>query len=435
MWLATITTFAQEQKVVMIVAGQPITQQTLFDAYKQNNINTASKKQKLLFARSYALYLLKIKEAKLLLKNSNQHNIKQPQTATINNVIYYSDSIKKEAKKIYNSMQHEASANGGFIKVADIFVRVNQKATNNEIKKAQQLIEQAYSELQQGHSFETIAEKYSDNKKEMTQWGEEPWMFKGQNVKEFENVAFNLQPNQYSKPFLSVDGYHILLLKNKTTTLPFSQIDQNLYSYIAKRNYRSEIEQLQTNTTTTTPTLPQQHGNTPTPQNTIDNDDITLLTALNNTILYNCDKDTNKIEQYFNSHKKNYIFAQNTFKGYVLYAKNKYLLKQLKKQVKQLSINNLDSTAIKQMHNNSYSVECGTFKQGDNSVVDKLFFKQKNTQTNNNYTALVGKKHKQNTSLKQVYDLVLADYKEYLEQQWENKLEKKYKIVVNKKYL
>lgn len=252
-----------------------------------------------------------------------------------------------------------------------------------------------------------------------------------------------------SAPFLSVDGYYIVKIKSKTAFISFEEIEQQLCRNILKKQNIKELYAINTSNgntitpieqQTTTLSAPKtiQQKNKKTQTNTLYSDDMALLCALNAIILNNCDKDKNKLEQYFNSHKKNYIFANESFKGYVLYAQNKYQLKELKKKVKHLSLTTIDSLKIKNLSSANYKVEGGVFTKGENAIVDYHFFKNKkaqNTSQHYPFTTVVGKKYKKANNINDVYNLVLADYKEWLEQQWLETLKKKEVITINKEQL
>ena len=125
----------------------------------------------------------------------------------------------------------------------------------------------------------------------------------------------------------------------------------------------------------------------------------------------------------------------------MLYAKSAELLKELEKKAKHASLLTLNKAAIENAvggSKESFKIDEGTFSLGENTVVDKQFYKQHNTNSGASefpFTKIVGKKVKQPDLKSEVAWQVLADYKEHLEQQWLAKLKKSHSIVINKKEL
>ncbi|TWV82031.1 peptidylprolyl isomerase [Moraxella sp. VT-16-12] len=75
---------------------------------------------------------------------------------------------------------------------------------------AEQKINALYAELQQGANFKNLATTYSDDVGSATQNGSLGWVSEGQMVKEFEDVMKNTQAGDFSTPFRSQFGWHIL---------------------------------------------------------------------------------------------------------------------------------------------------------------------------------------------------------------------------------
>ncbi len=75
---------------------------------------------------------------------------------------------------------------------------------------AQQKINAIYTQLQQGADFKSLAATYSDDLGSASQNGSLGWVSEGQMVKEFEDVMKNTEAGDYSVPFRSQFGWHIL---------------------------------------------------------------------------------------------------------------------------------------------------------------------------------------------------------------------------------
>lgn len=88
-----------------------------------------------------------------------------------------------------------------------ILARVDDNQTD---AMAQQKINSLYAELQQGANFADLAATYSDDPGSATQNGRLGWVNEGQMVPEFEAVMKNTQTGDFSTPFRSQFGWHIL---------------------------------------------------------------------------------------------------------------------------------------------------------------------------------------------------------------------------------
>ncbi|WP_323841854.1 MULTISPECIES: peptidylprolyl isomerase [unclassified Moraxella] len=92
-----------------------------------------------------------------------------------------------------------------------ILAGVNE-TQNNAV--AEQKINALYAELQRGVNFAELAANYSDDTGSAQQYGSLGWVGTGQMVPEFEAVMKNTKAGNYSLPFRSQFGWHILKVDN-----------------------------------------------------------------------------------------------------------------------------------------------------------------------------------------------------------------------------
>ncbi|MGB0805707.1 MAG: peptidylprolyl isomerase [Salibacteraceae bacterium] len=104
----------------------------------------------------------------------------------------------------------------GEIKAAHIMIISNEKSTPEEVKKAKKKISEIYAELQAGESFSKLANTYSDDRGSAQKGGDLGWFGPGRMVPSFEKVAYSIpEKGNYSEPFLTQFGWHIILLEDK----------------------------------------------------------------------------------------------------------------------------------------------------------------------------------------------------------------------------
>ncbi|WP_018615126.1 foldase protein PrsA [Segetibacter koreensis] len=101
----------------------------------------------------------------------------------------------------------------GSRRVAQILISFPPDATAEEKNIASRKADSIYNLLVKGTSFEDLAAKVSNDLSSNNNKGELPEFTSGTYSPEFESVAFSLQkPGDFSKPFQTSYGYHILKL-------------------------------------------------------------------------------------------------------------------------------------------------------------------------------------------------------------------------------
>ncbi len=124
--------------------------------------------------------------------------------------------------------------NRGEVTVAHIMILKNTDEAQNA--KAKSTIEDIYQKIQQGESFETLAQQFSEDKSSAPKGGVLQRFGSGQlSSEEFENVAFELKDkNQISKPFESQFGWHIVKLIEKHPVRTYDEMKSELEEKIRK---------------------------------------------------------------------------------------------------------------------------------------------------------------------------------------------------------
>lgn len=85
-------------------------------------------------------------------------------------------------------------------------------------------INDAYSKLQDGDKFAVVAQNYSDDTRSALNGGLLPDMSLRQIPAEYVNVISSLTPGEYSKPFQTSFGWHIVRLVTKDMLPPFEEM-------------------------------------------------------------------------------------------------------------------------------------------------------------------------------------------------------------------
>lgn len=124
--------------------------------------------------------------------------------------------------------------NPGEVKVAHIMALVARDASEEDVKKAEQKINEAYQKLQQGEDFAKVAMEYSDDKASAKRGGDLPWFGTGRMVPEFESAAFDSKIGEITKPFRTAFGFHIIKKNEVRPIASFENERNDLASKVAK---------------------------------------------------------------------------------------------------------------------------------------------------------------------------------------------------------
>ncbi|WP_234737077.1 peptidylprolyl isomerase [Tellurirhabdus bombi] len=111
--------------------------------------------------------------------------------------------------------------NRGRARVAHILVRITPGAGDEGQQAAQKRIDEVYSRLQKGESFDNLAREYSDDKDSRNTGGVLPVIAIGGRrwAEPFEDAVFGLTtPGSYSKPIQTQYGWHIVRLLERIPT-------------------------------------------------------------------------------------------------------------------------------------------------------------------------------------------------------------------------
>ena len=129
----------------------------------------------------------------------------------------------------------------GTIRTSHILVQVLEDASNEEKAQLKSKIEEIYGKLQQGEDFATLARQHSNDQGSARKGGELPWFGAGRMVEEFENQAFALKEDgQYSRPFETKFGWHIVKRLERKGIAPFSE-EENRLKVKIQRDSRSQL--------------------------------------------------------------------------------------------------------------------------------------------------------------------------------------------------
>lgn len=303
----------------------------------------------------------------------------------------------------------------GEFEVAHILIR------NNDENKNKQDIDAVYSELRKGISFDELAKKNSHDKGSAANGGKLPKFGSGRMVLPFENAVLKLKKEgDFSKPFKTQFGWHIVKLIKKHPIKPFSEMKEELQRRIRSSN----------------------RGNLSTQKLINDLKKKYIITENTSFInLLNSNKDTEFTEKQREEAVftiENKAIKLNSFLDYI---KNKGYLKVNDSWLKFKNEEVLNyyketlSTIYPEYKNTLQEYKDGLLlfdlmklKIWDNSQKDSSELEQFFQENKNKYKTKTLKEIK----LEDVKGNVISDYQQYLEKNWIDSLRAKNKIKVKK---
>lgn len=127
----------------------------------------------------------------------------------------------------------------GEVQVAHIMVKNNPEDSTFAKSK----IFDIYTKLEQGDNFSTIAKEHSDDVSSAQKGGVLPQFGTGRMIKPFEDNAFNLQQEgDFTKPFKTEFGWHILKLLKKIPVRSYAELHEELENKIKNGNRSVYLE-------------------------------------------------------------------------------------------------------------------------------------------------------------------------------------------------
>ena len=445
--------------VIMTINGEPVLRSEFEYSYNKNNSEGVIDKKNVgeyvdLFV-NYKLKVCAAMDAKYDTLTSFKQEFAQYRDQQVKPTFVTDDEMMVEAHNIYDRTANMIGPDG-LVKTSHILLRLNQQATDAERQKVRQRIDSVYNALKQGADFAELAQKVSEDPGSARQGGELPFVYRGQLVKEFEDVAFAMKEGEMSGVVESPYGYHIILMKERKPFEPFEYHKESILKFMEQRNIRDQLASQKVDSLVkqsegrlTAETLMEQRAKELSAQDDEmkyliqEYHDGLLLYEISNKLVWEkAAEDEAGQALYFKQHKNKYNWDKPHFKGIAYHTKDKADVEAVKRCVKKLKFGQW-AEALRQTFNGDsiirIRVEKGIFRQGDNALVDSAVFKKDTTSApvkDYPYSGVYGKVLKKGPEeYTDVKGQVVADYQDQLERDWVADLRRKYTFTVNEEVL
>lgn len=441
--------------VVMTVGDEPVTRSEFEYNFNKNNTDAVvDKKTVREYADLFAVYKMKVRaalDAKMDTITSFQKEFRHYRDLQIRPLLVPEVVMEKQCQDYYDGML-QALGGKDLIRPAHILVLVPQNADAKVQEEKRLLADSIYNALLQGTAFEELAHTLSDDVQTGKNGGALPWIGPGNTLKEFEDVAYGLQPGEMSKPFLSPVGYHIVKMLERKQLEPFDTLHPQIHSFMERRGVHERLA------TDALDSIVKKYDGQYTTDQILDMEterlcannqelkylvkeyhDGLLLYELCSTQIWEPAKaDTVGLERYFKANKKNYAWDTPHFSGMIYYCKSEADVKLVGKMLKKQKDDSKWIGMVREQFNKDsvmVRMDKRLFAKGENPNVDALVFNVKDKEAKSldgfPYIGHVGKVLKKGPAKwTEVATQVVQDYQKVQEDKYVENLRKKYPVVI-----
>ena len=452
-----LTAAAQEDPIVMRINGQPVTRSEFEYNYNKNNSEgVIDKKDVKEYVELFVNYKLKVQAAlddRLDTLSSYQKEFRQYRDQQIRPLLVPDGATEKEYRAYYDGMIARLEGKQ-LLQPAHILIHLTQDATEEQKAAAKVRIDSVYQALKDGADFAELAKQVSQDPGSAGRGGMLPWIGPNQLVKEFEDVAYSLEVNQISEPFLMPFGYDIIKLMGRKDLEPYEELHDMIKKYLDNQGIENKIAQQVLDSIagqdekTIEQILDEKTEEFCAKDDELKylvqeyHDGLLLFEECNTKVWEPAAKDTLALTNYFKQNKKKYAWDEPHFSGMVYYCKNVADVDAVKKLVKKLPQDKWMNTIRETFNKDSIMVrvERRVFKKGDNANVDKLAFKDKKAELkpvkNFPNVGIFGKVLKKGPAeWTDVSNQVVSDYQRLKEEEFVAELRKRYTVEIDEKVL
>lgn len=442
----------------MTVNGYDVTQSEFEYFFNKNNTETeVTKKTVRQYADLYLNFKLKVQAAidegmdksETFLSEYKMYRDMQAEDYLID-----SDFLEEVARNTYNQSVEEVGPLG----LVHLYVisSIPEDDTQESLSRCYDLLKTVHGKLREGQSFQELAREYSSDGLGAS-GGEAGWVSAAQLPDDVAEIVFSLRDGEYSRPFIS-DGIAFIVMVDGSRSLgTYQENRDDIYNFMKKTDAFDEARRRKANDyasrlgwtvrddeavahlDSVLEEVEPDFGNISREYH----DGLLLFDISNREIWEKISANPDALEDYFNTHRKQFRFDEPCFKGMVFFCIDEDVFHRVEKALDGVDISewvdtvltiNKDGIKVRVMKGTS---ETGIFKQGQNAYVDKIVFGKGSYEpmTGYPYVNVIGRVIKEPDGVQDVAGQVAEEYQNYLENEWISKLRKQYKYKIYKKAL
>jgi len=126
----------------------------------------------------------------------------------------------------------------------DLFDEKEQVRARHILVETEEQAKEVLAKLEQGESFEALAEQYSTDEGTKSNGGDLGYFERGVMVAEFEEAAFSLKPGETSQPVKTQYGYHIIKVEDHKEAKPavYEEKKEEIESTLRQQKVSEKME-------------------------------------------------------------------------------------------------------------------------------------------------------------------------------------------------
>ncbi len=211
--ILSITLVIAQKKVLLEIENEKITADEFLHIYKKNNTDKDAMTYKAMdeYMKLFLDFKLKVYEAEQLGMDTTKAFVQELKgyRSQLAQPYLTDKSVEEDlVKEAYDRMKYD-------IKSSHILVKADSKASPEDTLKAWNKINEVYNKLLKGEDFVKLAKKYSEDESVKVNNGDLGYRTVFGLVYNFENNMYNTKVGEFSKPFRTRFGYHIVKVYDK----------------------------------------------------------------------------------------------------------------------------------------------------------------------------------------------------------------------------
>ena len=449
---------AQEDPVVMTVNGYDVSKSEFKYFFDKNNIETTvTKKTVRQYADMYLNFKLKVQAA--IDEGMDKSESFLSEYGMCRDMVAEDYLLDKEfLDKLAHETYEQSVMTVGETGLAYLFLMSSapKENTPEALNECYERMKSVYEKLQQGEPFQELARKYSEDELAAA-GGEVGWVSAGQFPEEFAEQIFNLDEGNFSEPFISDDVVFIVMVTQRRLLGTFEQNAGDLIEWMQRTGAFDEARRRRANEyasrlgwtirddeavahlDSVLEEVEPEFGNLVREYH----DGLLVFDISNHEIWERASNNPEEMENYFQTHRKQFKFDKPAFRGVVLFCKTEGDFNSIKEVLDKTDMNDWIDSILAYNEKEikirvvRSSIETGLFRQGQNEYVDNVVFGigEAKSMSGYPYANYVGTLVKEPDSIEDVSGEVAEEYQKYLEKEWLKRLKSKYKYKINKKVL
>lgn len=328
---------------------------------------------------------------------------------------------------------------GKWVKVEYISLFLPQRASAVDVRKARQSIDSVYHALRGGASFRELSLLYDSGTTH--KYPADGWMPLDGMLNEFSDCLRLLKRGEFSSPFSSPLGFHIIRLVDSRNMMGPEEALPAIRTLLECEGAGSPVVDRNRFSAWRENGGSASGGGESGILERIEDELLAAYWDERNVFAGNGDVSDEELENYFNAHKQDYVWDLPHFKGGVIHCLDRKAASRLKRKLKRVPLSRWKEEVRNLAREDGRlkaEVETGLFQIGTNEYVDRLAFRCGDfiPKPELPYTFVIGRRLKKGPDdYSDVEEEVKRDYLEFCEEERLKDLKNQFFVEINQDVL